>query len=175
MKPPLDDSAEYASLSDRGYQRETSPARDRLDESLRPDLSYVSARDDAPAPAPVVEPRERNSIRFAVTDRQSTGKVEHVGAKDFSEQVLSSDVPVLVDFYADWCGPCKQLAPTLDRIARQTPGAKVVKVNIDHSPQLAEEYGVRSVPTVMVFKGGAAVARNTGLADESKLVGMLGL
>jgi thioredoxin 1 len=103
----------------------------------------------------------------------STGTVQHVGTKDFEQQVLNSEVPVLVDFYADWCGPCKKLAPTLDRIASDTPNAKVVKVNIDDSPKIAKKYGVSSIPTVIVFKNGSLVARNTGVAKQDKLMEML--
>jgi thioredoxin 1 len=182
MKPPFgDESAELASLSDEEYEGESRP--DELDQSLRPDLSFVSARNrvtdggGTTERASAGELEDKSTISIALSDHQDavTGKVEHVGEDDFGRHVLKSDVPVLVDFYADWCGPCKKLGPTLDRIARQTPGAKVVKVNIDHSPDLARRYGVRSIPTVLVFKDGEAVARNTGLADESTLKGMLGL
>jgi thioredoxin 1 len=100
-------------------------------------------------------------------------KVEHVGTADFANKVLKSDVPVLVDFYADWCGPCRRLAPVLDQIARDTPNARVVKVDIDDHPQLAQKYGVRSIPNVMVFKNGEVTAQRTGLADRESLERML--
>jgi thioredoxin 1 len=100
------------------------------------------------------------------TPALSHGKVEHIGTDTFQQHVLDADVPVLVDFYADWCGPCRTLSPVLDQVARETPTAKVVKVNIDHSPQLAAQYGVSSIPTLLVFKNGSAVAQHTGLADR---------
>jgi thioredoxin 1 len=100
-------------------------------------------------------------------------KVEHVGTADFANKVLESNVPVLVDFYADWCGPCRRLAPVLDQIARDTPNARVVKVDIDDHPQLAQKYGVRSIPNVMVFKNGEVTAQRTGLADRESLERML--
>ena len=101
------------------------------------------------------------------------GKVEHVGSDSFHQDVLNANVPVLVDFYADWCGPCRMLAPVLDQVARNTPNTKVVKVNIDKSPQLAQAYGVSSIPTVMVFKEGSVVAQHTGLADRGTLERLL--
>ncbi|MFW6171555.1 MAG: thioredoxin [Planctomycetota bacterium] len=83
--------------------------------------------------------------------------------EDFQTAVLESNVPVVVDFYADWCGPCKQVAPLLDEFAQERTGIRVVKVNIDHEQQLAREYRVKSIPTVMVFKKGDLVAEHTGL------------
>jgi thioredoxin 1 len=93
----------------------------------------------------------------------------------FDQHVLASDVPVLVDFYADWCGPCKALAPTLDQLAAENPQVRVVKVDIDESPELAARYGVRSVPRLMVFKGGQVAAQQSGVASKSRLTAMLGL
>lgn len=141
--------------------------------SAQPEVAVAAVTDES---SPVKLASHSEEVATALTSRSEPrppGKVAHVDTSDFSQQVLRSDVPVLVDFYADWCGPCRALAPTLDRIARDTPNAKVVKVNIDDSPQVAKRYGVRSIPTVMVFKNGAAVARHTGLADESSLLQML--
>jgi thioredoxin 1 len=102
------------------------------------------------------------------------GSVLHVDTNGFQHEVLDTDAPVLVDFYADWCGPCRRLAPTLDRVARQRPDAKVVKVNIDKSPELAARYRVESIPTVIVFKQGKVASRQTGLVDGAALQRMLG-
>jgi thioredoxin 1 len=95
--------------------------------------------------------------------------IEHVDDDNFDEKVLESDVPVLVDFYADWCGPCKMLAPVLTEFAREAPLAKVVKVNIDHSPDLASRYGIGAIPTLLVFKNGKATAQHMGLANKNTL------
>ncbi len=99
--------------------------------------------------------------------------VEQVETDSFASEVLDSDRPVLVDFYADWCGPCKQLAPVLDDLAADTPDVKVVKVNIDASRQLAKTYQVRSVPTLMVFKQGEMVAHHRGAANRKKVEELL--
>lgn len=95
---------------------------------------------------------------------------------NFESDVLKSDVPVLVDFTATWCGPCKALAPIVEKIADDFPGqVRVGKCDIDDSPSTAAKYGVRSVPTVMVFKNGQKVAQHVGLTNRDKLVQLLAL
>ena len=96
--------------------------------------------------------------------------VKHVSHSTFSQEVLQSPVPVIVDFYADWCGPCRMLAPTLERLATEFAGrAKVVKVNVDREPGLASQFQVSSLPTLVVVVGGRLVARTTGLVGEASL------
>jgi thioredoxin 1 len=88
----------------------------------------------------------------------------------FKGEVLDSAVPVLVDFWAPWCGPCKMLTPTIEELARDYAGrAKVVKVNVDDNQDLATKYGIRGIPTVMVFKGGDAVASLVGMRPKAEL------
>lgn len=97
--------------------------------------------------------------------------VKSVGDSSFDQEVLASDVPVLVDFGARWCGPCKALDKVIDRIADETAGRlKVAKVDVDDAPQVAARYGVRGVPTVLVFSGGQKVGQHVGATSREKLL-----
>lgn len=89
---------------------------------------------------------------------------------DFDSQVLQAGGPVVVDFWAEWCGPCKMIAPTLDEIqASMGEKVKIVKLNVDENPATAQKYGVMSIPTLMVFKGGQLASRQVGAAPKAKL------
>ena len=90
-----------------------------------------------------------------------------VAQEDFDTTVLGASVPVLVDFYADWCGPCKLVAPLMDEIAAEHVGALLVtKVDTDRAPEIAQRYGIRSIPTLIVFRDGEEVERSLGFEPE---------
>lgn len=98
------------------------------------------------------------------------GTVSVVTDQTFEKEVLQSNAPVVVDFYADWCGPCKTLAPTLEELAKDLGGkVKVVKMNVDDSPEAPGRYGIRSIPTLILFKGGQVVAQNVGGMPKAQL------
>jgi thioredoxin 1 len=96
--------------------------------------------------------------------------VKHTSEQTFEHDVLQSPIPVLIDFYADWCGPCRMLAPLLERVAREFAGrAKIVKVNVDEEPGLAEQYRVESIPTLVFMLDGQVAGRAAGLVSEAGL------
>ncbi len=100
--------------------------------------------------------------------------VIEVNDSNFESEVLKADRPVLVDFGATWCGPCKALAPIVDKIADENVGkVKVAKVDIDDSPGVAQKYGIRGVPTVLVFKSGEKKAQHVGLTTKENLLKLL--
>jgi thioredoxin 1 len=120
-------------------------------------------------------PRDSSRETSMSVESNTHGEVVHIGESDFDQQVLKSSVPVLVDFYADWCGPCQALAPVLQQIAREMPSAKVVKVNVDDAPDLAMRYGVSAIPTLLVFKNGQVATQLVGMASKSRLKSALAL
>jgi len=101
-------------------------------------------------------------------------EVTEVKEADFKEVVLESELPVLVDFWAPWCGPCRMVAPVVEEIAQQYEGkVKVVKLNTDENPQIASQYGIRSIPTLMVFKDGEKKEMGVGAVPKTTLANTL--
>ena len=92
---------------------------------------------------------------------------------NFKEEVLESKTPVLVDFWASWCGPCKMLSPLVDQVAQERQDIKVCKINIDEETPLAIEYGVMSIPTLMVFKDGKTVNTSVGVIPKEQILNLL--
>ena len=96
--------------------------------------------------------------------------VAKVSDKNFEAEVLKSAEPVVVDFWAEWCGPCKMIAPALEEIAGTMNGkVKIVKLNVDENPATASKYGIMSIPTLMIFKNGELASRQVGAAPKAKL------
>lgn len=96
-------------------------------------------------------------------------KVENITKNDFKEKVLKSNIPVLVDFNADWCGPCRMLRPILDNIAQEKEDIKIVSINIDEEDELAEEYQISSIPCLVLIKDGKEINRHVGLIPQDEI------
>ena len=100
-------------------------------------------------------------------------EVMKVTSANFEEEVLNSDKTVLIDFYADWCGPCKMFSPIVESVAEENEDIKVVKIDVDNAQDLAIKYQVMSIPTIVVIKNGQEVNRNVGVISKSQILEMV--
>lgn len=97
----------------------------------------------------------------------------NISKENFQTEVINSDKPVLLDFWAPWCGPCRMVVPIVEEISQERPDIKVGKVNVDEQPELARQFRVTSIPTLVVMKGGEAVNRAMGARPKSQILAML--
>jgi thioredoxin 1 len=101
-------------------------------------------------------------------------QIVYTSDSSFESDVIKSDIPVLLDFWAEWCGPCKMIAPILDEISREYEGRlKVAKINIDENPQIPPRFGIRGIPTLMLFKNGSVEAQKVGALSKKQLTDFL--
>jgi thioredoxin 1 len=98
------------------------------------------------------------------------GNIQHVTSADFDEKVLQSDKPVLVDFWAEWCGPCRMIAPVLEEIANSQDKLEIVKLNVDENPEIAASYRITSIPALNVYSGGQVVKQIVGAKPKAALL-----
>ena len=112
-------------------------------------------------------------INIKNEEEENEMEILKVTSENFESEVLQSDKPVLIDFYADWCGPCKMLSPIVDEVAEENTDIKVVKINVDNAQDLAMKYQVMSIPTLVVIKDGREVNRSVGLIDKSEVVSLI--
>jgi thioredoxin 1 len=127
---------------------------------------------------PAVPPRSALSTYFSIHvwrfSLVSSQNIVHTTDATFSQDVLKSDKPVLLDFWAEWCGPCKMIAPILDEIATEYKDkVRVAKINIDENPQTPPKFGIRGIPTLILFKNGTVEAQKVGAVSKSQLAAFL--
>ena len=110
------------------------------------------------------------AIATQIADHDMSGSIIHVTDSSFEDEVLSSDKPVIVDYWAEWCGPCKMIAPLLDELANEYKGKlTVAKINIDENQETPQKYAVRGIPTLMLFKNGEVAGTKVGAMSKSQL------
>jgi thioredoxin 1 len=122
----------------------------------------------------MIVPCATDGKRAARTPTMSNDLIKHVSDASFEADVLQSDKPVLVDYWAEWCGPCKMIAPILDEVSKSYDGRlQIAKMNVDENRDVPAKFGIRGIPTLMLFKGGQLAATKVGALSKSQLTSFL--
>ena len=119
------------------------------------------------------EIKEKENIDFTIVNGENSAEGMGITEKNFNDEVIKSDQTVLLDFYAEWCGPCNTLSPIIDEIANENKNIKVYKVNIDEEINLVNKFNIVSVPTILIFKNGEITSRVSGLTDKNQILSMV--
>lgn len=127
-------------------------------------------RSDTSLPWNIDQPRHRPAILISRIEEAPVGATKIVTDASFADDVLMSDKPVVVDFWAEWCGPCKMVAPILEEIAAENDGVVIAKLNVDENPQTAASFGITSIPTMNVYQGGQVVKTIIGAKPKAALL-----
>ncbi len=144
-----------------------------LNVAARKDPDWLSRRNPSQSVSIPSKSHSEEGQPMVSLDSGKDRLVHYADSKDFAEKVLHAQGPVLVDFYAEWCGPCRRVGSVLQELVQEMPAIQVVKVNVEASPELALQYRVQAIPSLKVFRGGRITGEHVGLANKEQLQALL--